>query len=114
MPNDAKLGLLVGVVGVIAVAVMSAKRPQPQETATAPPAVETAPSPRGIAKRRDTPPTPATEAQPVRHAETAPAPHAVPVPSALPTELRSTPVVRTKREPVATPTSRTRDADVEP
>ncbi|MFO0825686.1 MAG: hypothetical protein U0792_21625 [Gemmataceae bacterium] len=113
MPNDAKLGLLVGVVGVIAVAVMSAKRPQPQETATTPPPAESAPQPRAVAKRV-VPPTSATEPQPVRHVETAPAPHALPVPSALPTELRSTPVVRTKREPVATPTSRTRDEDVEP
>jgi hypothetical protein len=114
MPNDAKLGLLVGVVGVIAVAVMSAKRPQPQETATAPLAVETSPSPQDGQKRRVAPPTSAAEPQPVRHIETAPAPHPRPLPSALPTELRSTPVVRTKREPVATPTSRSRDEDVDP
>ena len=39
MPNDAKLGLLAGVIGVIAVAVVSANGPTPQESPNPPPAV---------------------------------------------------------------------------
>ena len=39
MPNDAKLGLLAGVIGVIAVAVVSANGPPPREVPTPPPAV---------------------------------------------------------------------------
>ena len=39
MPNDAKLGLLAGVIGVIAVAVVSANGPPPREVSTSPPAV---------------------------------------------------------------------------
>ncbi len=37
MPNDAKLGLLAGVIGVIAVAMVSAKGPAPQNTPAPPP-----------------------------------------------------------------------------
>lgn len=111
MPNDAKLGLLVGVIGVIAVAVMSTnKLPHPQATANAnvPTAVQKAPAPRAD----ESPVKQAT--QPTRQIEIAPEPQPVPVPTALPMELPSTPVVRTKREPVVTPASRTRDEDVEP
>ena len=39
MPNDAKLGLLAGVIGVIAVAVVSANGPTSREAPTPPPAV---------------------------------------------------------------------------
>lgn len=39
MPNDAKLGLLAGVIGVIAVAVVSANGPTPRELPNPPPAV---------------------------------------------------------------------------
>ena len=37
MPNDAKLGLLAGVIGVIAVAVVSAGGPTPRNTPAQPP-----------------------------------------------------------------------------
>jgi hypothetical protein len=39
MPNDAKLGLLTGVIGVIAVAVVSANGSPCREVSTPPPAV---------------------------------------------------------------------------
>jgi hypothetical protein len=39
MPNDAKLGLLAGVIGVIAVAVVSANGSPPREVSTPPPTV---------------------------------------------------------------------------
>ena len=95
MPNDAKLGLLAGVLGVLVAAVVSVQRPTP------PPGANTNPPPSAPAKAV---------------ANTAPKPDAEPAapprtPAVLPTELPSTPVVRTKKEPDATPASRARNDD---
>ncbi|MBA4189543.1 MAG: hypothetical protein C0467_16275 [Planctomycetaceae bacterium] len=106
MPNDAKLGLLVGVVGVIVVAVMSANRSPQTEVAANVPSTLQKNSSAATAK-------PAVNL--VVDANLKRIPELHPVPAVLPVELPSTPVVRTKREPVATPTSRTRaDDDIEP
>ncbi|WP_439628030.1 hypothetical protein [Gemmata sp.] len=116
MPNDAKLGMLVGVVGVVFVAVMSA-RPVPHA-----PAAANVPAPvqKSAAHRAtDKLVAPAPPDRPVVNllAEAKPTPSPEPhlAPAVLPTELPSTPVVRTSREPVATPTGRSRtDPDLEP
>lgn len=101
MPNDAKLGLLVGVAGVIAVAVLSANRP---------------PAPAGSAGavRHDVPvqsvakpdPEPRTEPEPGRLPELKVEAAASSAPGELPAELASTPVVRPNREPDGTPVGR--------
>jgi hypothetical protein len=98
MPNDAKLGLLAGVMGVIVAAVLSAQRPVPSPGANvAPPQ---AAAPKAVAK----------PVAPEANATTPPR-----APEALPTDLSSTPVVRTRKEPDATPASRTRnDDDIDP
>jgi hypothetical protein len=93
MPNDAKLGLLAGVLGVIVAAVVSADR---QST---PPATNSA--------------TPPKAEKPVAKSQAEvpgqrPAPAS---PAVLPTELNSTPVVRTRKEPDATPASRAHNDD---
>lgn len=116
MPNDAKLGLLVGVVGVVFAAVMSAKPlPQAPTAANVPAPTPTAPV------EVVTPAVPLAAPKPVDRpvvnliAEAKPTPDPLITPAILPTELPSTPVVRTKREPDATPTSRPRtDGDLEP
>lgn len=103
MPNDAKLGLLVGVMGVIVVAVMSANRlPHPQTAANVP-----------GSHQKNAPPPHAEKAVVNLAADIKPTPmpDVRPVPAVLPQDLPSTPVVRTKRDQVATPTSRTRDDD---
>jgi len=103
MPNDAKLGLLVGVIGVVVVAVMSANRLPPQQ------AVANVPT----SVQKHVAPMTAAKPAPMSEAETIPPPRLVRSPK--PVELPSTPVVRTKREPIATPTSRNRDdGDLEP
>jgi hypothetical protein len=94
MPNDAKLGLLAGVLGVIVAAVVSADRQSPA------PATNTATPPKVVAK----PPSKSDAA--VAGQRTAPS-----SPAVLPTELNSTPVVRTRKEPDATPASRARNDD---
>jgi 2-oxoglutarate dehydrogenase E1 component len=92
MTNDAKLGLLAGVLGVIVAGTLSANRPPQNATAPAAPA--------------------APEPKPARAAAAAPAAPASP--GALPAALDSTPV-RTRPEPDATPTSRkANDDDLEP
>ena len=103
MPNDAKLGLLTGVLGVIVVAALSAQRPpQPAAVTATPPA------------------TPAKTPEPPTSESPVPEPHPAavespPEPEVLPAELPSTPVVRTRKEPDARPTSRTRnDDDIDP
>ena len=80
MPNDAKLGLFVGVIGVIAVAVMSIDRPA---TVAGPPVSAANPSPAAV--------------------HTAPPPHATVTPSADPP---STPVAKTRPEVAGTPAAR--------
>jgi len=111
MPNDAKLGLLVGVVGVIFVAVMSGNRlPRPQTAANVPSSVQKTVNAKPAEK---TVVAVVSDVKPEPVHEPIPEPHEAP--AVLPMELASTPVVRTKREPVATPTSRTRgDDDLEP
>ena len=98
MPNDAKLGLLAGVLGVIIVSVLSANRQQPTPPAHIPP---------GMLPRAPTKPPakPAAEAIPNARADT---------PAVLPADLSSTPVARTKDDPVAKPAARTRDDDIDP
>lgn len=110
MPNDAKLGMLVGVVGVIAAAIATAGRTPPPQAAVNVPAAQQTAAPRPAEKPVV---KPAAEVKPgpiVEVTET----DVRPVPADLPTELPSTPVVRTKREQVATPTSRPRDEDLDP
>ncbi len=88
MPNDAKLGLLAGVIGVIVVAVMSANRPPaasiPIAGATAAP----------VAAK------PAEDAKPDTAVAHSP-------------ESSSTPVLRTRKEPEGTSTSRAKDDDID-
>jgi hypothetical protein len=95
MTNDAKLGLLVGVVGVVIASMMQVNRPpQPAAAAVASPT-----SPRNAAPK----PTPEPK---VTVKPTTAAPDS-PVPAVLPGELTSTPVVRTKKDPDAVPAGRT-------
>lgn len=96
MTNDAKLGMLTGVVGVLFAAVFLAKPPEP------PAAPE--------------PPAPAqAHAQPAA-VPSAPAntPRAGAVASAAPAAFPSTPVVRTRKDVAAQPTARRPLADEEP
>ena len=116
MPNDAKLGLLVGVVGVVFVAVMSAKPlPQAPTAANVPAPVQKAVAPLPTEKAAAPLPPDRPVVNLLAEAKPAPAPDPLLAPAVLPTELPSTPVVRTNREPVATPASRPRtDGDLEP
>jgi hypothetical protein len=97
MPNDAKLGLFTGVIGVIVVAAMSTNRP---------------PAPHPGA---DTPGSPSAAVKP-SEASKAPGPHAVaPAPVARAGEPASTPIPRKRTEPDGTPASRpSRDGDIDP
>lgn len=95
MPNDAKLGLLAGVIGVIAVAVVSANRPAPPKPATVPAPVVLAPS---------TPSTIAPTDQPTVAVGSAPD---------VPDDHASPPIARTKTEPDGTPAGRTAKDDVD-
>jgi hypothetical protein len=92
MPNDAKLGLLTGVIGVIAVAVLSANRPAPVHPAKAPVPVASAPA------------TSAPRDQPAAAVASAPA---------LSNENTSGPIARTKNEPDGTPAGRTAKDDID-
>ena len=96
MPNDAKLGLLVGVIGVIAVAVVSANRPAPAHApiAAAPAASATISS--LIA---------APKAKLSAVAST---------PGAQSTAPVSTPIARTRIEATGTPASLTPMDDIDP
>jgi hypothetical protein len=93
MPNDAKLGLLAGVIGVIAVAVVSAGRPAP---ANIPAPVASAPAVSRTGVAREGPSV------------------VVSTPSAHPTDPVSTPIARTRTEPTGTPTSRSPMDDIDP
>lgn len=95
MTNDAKLGMLVGVLGVVVAAVLFAN-PAPPQTAESP------------------------QPAPSKPAAVVVAPLATSV-AAAPTEpprdrepLPTTPVVRPRKEPTAQPVSRQPDADEEP
>jgi hypothetical protein len=89
MTNDAKFGMLAGVLGVIVAGVVSSRVPD------APPVVsKDAPKP-VIAPRAALPEAPAPRA-------------------ASATELQGTPVVRTRKEPTAQPASRPTAWDEEP
>jgi hypothetical protein len=95
MPNDAKLGLLVGVLGVIMAAVLSVKSPVAQGTPSAQVAPAAAAAPKEVqAVKKGTTPETGT-------------------PAALPAELASTPVTRSKKEIEGTPTSRASRDDEE-
>lgn len=95
MPNDAKLGLLAGVIGVIAVAVVSANRPAPAKPASAPAPVVLAPS---------TPSSVAPTDQPTVAVGSKPA---------VPDENTAAPIARTKNEPDGTPAGRTAKDDID-
>ena len=98
MPNDAKLGLLAGVLGVIVAAVVSASRPGPD------PASNVAPAHLAETKA----PTKLKPAGSV--ADGSPA-----SPAVLPADLAARPVVRTRKEPDGTAASRNRnDDDIDP
>ncbi len=99
MPNDAKLGLLVGVVGVIVVALMSVGKPTNTGTPTS--AVST-----GVQSSipAAAPPIPEAASPPERQPSR---------PVARPTELANTPVPRLRKEPEGTPTSRSRNDDID-
>jgi hypothetical protein len=89
MPNDAKLGLLAGVIGVIVAALLSSP------ATPAPPANDTSaplPSAKSIARSEPAPPS---------------------TPAVLPAELGSTPVAKTKQEFDATATSRDRADEID-
>jgi hypothetical protein len=89
MPNDAKLGLLAGVIGVIAAAVLSANRSvTPSPVAHAPPPVVNSPALS----------SPSTNSLDLVHR----------------TEPASTPIARSRAEPDGTPASRTWMDDIDP
>ena len=92
MSNDAKLGMLAGVCGVIVAAVVLGQ-PQPQsQPVTAPPATAEA--------KEQAPPPPAAEpTTTTTHEQPAPGPTSAP-------DLPSTPVVRTKKDVEGQPASR--------
>jgi hypothetical protein len=94
MPNDAKLGLLAGVIGVIVAAAVSLNRP----TGAAPPVETAAPNATG---------KPAASAG----AKAGPSGDASPT---KPPDPPSTPVARTKKDVDGTPACRTPMDDVEP
>ena len=103
MPNDAKLGLLVGVLGVIIASLVTVQRPPlgPPRASAAPPSAAA----KSLAKPAPMP-TPAASVDPAGSR----------APAELPVDLTSTPVVRTKRDTDATPAARTptRDDDLDP
>ena len=88
MQNDAKFGLLAGVIGVVVVAVMSANRPPAPH-----PAVDTSGPPSASVR-------PEQEAKPA-------------APIALSPEPATSPVLRTKKELEGTSTSRGKDDDID-
>jgi hypothetical protein len=92
MPNDAKLGLLAGVIGVIAVAVVSANRPAPANPVSAATPVASAPA------------ASTSQGQPAAAVASTPA---------VPDENASTPDVRTRVEPEGTPAGRTAKDDID-
>jgi hypothetical protein len=96
MPNDAKLGLLAGVLGVVLAYVLVNKPQQPPANPPKLASPKQAPEQDAILPRTTTEPPP--------------------TPEKLPSDLGSTPVVRTKKELDATPTSRSsnKDADLDP
>src|SRR5262245_5107838 len=98
MPNDAKLGLLAGVLGVIVAGVLTANRPTGNAGVPSPDPQQAA------AKAAEKPSQPlAAESKPASE----PDPKGEPdTPAVLPGELPSTPVVRTEKEPDATPAGR--------
>ncbi|QJW94149.1 hypothetical protein FTUN_1668 [Frigoriglobus tundricola] len=101
MKNDAKLGMLAGVLGVLVAAVLFANAPpapSPQPKATGPSAKDAAP------KGRPAPPA-ATPAAP-------PTPGTSPEVSTA--ALPSTPVGRTRKDVPAQPAARSSGADEEP
>lgn len=94
MTNDAKFGMLAGVLGVIVAGVLSSRAPDAPPTAAKEP-----PKPRAqIAPRAALPEAPAPR---TASASTEP-------------ELQGTPVVRTRKEPTAQPASRPTAWDEEP
>lgn len=99
MTNDAKLGMLAGVVGVLFAAVFLTK----------PPAQPAAPEPPAPAQAHAQP-----AAVPSVPSAPAVAPRAGAVASAAPAAFPSTPVVRTRKDVPAQPTSRQSLADEEP
>lgn len=96
MPNDAKLGLLVGVIGVIAVAVVSANRPAPAHApSTAAPVASATISSIIVAPKEKSSVAAST-------------------PGAQATAPVSTPISRTRTEPTGKPASRTPMDDIDP
>jgi hypothetical protein len=95
MKNDAKLGMLAGVLGVIVAAVLFAKTP---------PDAQPRPGPTGEPKAQETAPPTATATAPPTISPAAPNTAA----------LASTPVVRTRKETAARPTSRSGGTEEEP
>jgi len=93
MPNDAKLGLLAGVLGVIIAATISGKAPTSLGTAgNAPPTNSQQPAPASKMQAK------ASDAT---------------TPALLPAELPTTPVIQTRPEVEATTASRTSRKDKE-
>ncbi len=95
MKNDAKLGMLAGVLGVIVAAVLFANSPQPDARPSASTPAESKPKDR-----------------PAPTATAVPSPSPAPDTSAA--ELPTTPVARTRKEPDAQAASRSALADEEP
>jgi hypothetical protein len=96
MKNDAKLGMLVGVLGVIVSAVLFANTPRPGPAGDPNPKAAT-PAAATATAAPTTPPVAQTAAR-----------------SSGSTALPTTPVVRTRKETEAQPASRTGGADEEP
>jgi hypothetical protein len=94
MSNDAKLGLLAGVIGVVVAALLAGTRPSGPPVGAG-----------GVAPQAASKTTP--EAQSVAASP--------PAPAVFPADLTSAPMVRTRREPDVMPASRpTRDGDIDP
>ncbi len=101
MTNDAKLGLLVGVLGVIAAATIPVKSPAALGTANS---VSSAAAVQPASKDQGS----AAESQ----KSEGPTSHIV-APALLPADLGTTAVVRSKKEVEGTTTARTSSGDVE-
>jgi len=100
MTNDAKLGMLAGVIGVIVAAVFFTKQPPPPLTVE--PQVK---QPQALQTAMPTPPS--ALGSPAATTVVTP-------PEARPAALPSTPVVRTRKDVDAQPTSRQPGIEEEP
>ena len=95
MPNDAKLGLLTGVLGVILAATIPVKSPAALGTAN------------NTTSATSSQPSPKSAGNIAASKKTEGSTNEIAPPAVLPADLGTTPVVRTKKDVEATTTART-------